>query len=81
MPQGALELSSNTRPRQLRSRGAHCRATVFELEFWRPRVFAIAHESNRRGAMFHDHAAYIGVVGVFLLCAAVIYVAAMTRVR
>jgi hypothetical protein len=31
--------------------------------------------------MFHDHAAYIGVVGVFLLCAAVIYVAAMTRVR
>ena len=29
--------------------------------------------------MLHDHAAYIGVVGVFLLCAAVIYVAAMTR--
>jgi hypothetical protein len=29
--------------------------------------------------MLHDHAAYIGVVGVFLLCAAVIYVAAMMR--
>jgi hypothetical protein len=39
-----LELSSNTRPGQLRSRGAHCRAIVFELEFWPPRVFAIARD-------------------------------------
>jgi hypothetical protein len=31
--------------------------------------------------MLHDQATYIGVVGVFLLCAVVIYVAAMTRVR
>jgi hypothetical protein len=29
--------------------------------------------------MFHDHAAYIGVIGVFLLCAVVLYVAATTR--
>src|SRR6516162_8841851 len=83
MPQAARNLGTllEHKARQLRSRGAHCRAIFFLLKFWPPRVFAIAHESNRRGAMFHDHAAYIGVVGVFLLCAAVIYVAAITRVR
>jgi len=29
--------------------------------------------------MLHDYAAYIGVIGVFLLCAVVIYFAARTR--
>jgi hypothetical protein len=29
--------------------------------------------------MLHDHAAYIGVIGVFLVCAVVMYIAARTR--
>jgi hypothetical protein len=52
--------------RQLRSPETHCRAQCFNWNSGH-QEYLLSHVTEWRGVMLHDHAAYIGVVGVFLL--------------